>query len=361
MPQNQYLKVSEFFDSKTVLQNGIQQARMETNELRHDMDNKLTLLTTQIQQILGSFNQQISKNDTIVELQDKYGDLLDNFTKLQNKYIHLQDKYVAQESELLFLRNKTTSLERRVTDLDHLKSVQTIKNEFELQQQVQVLKSETHVLTVNEQARRQDFQALYNLTLNLGKKADKLDEKIQKSDLRSNISLLDIRKEIDDLVINQTNLTNTKVQKIVHDTNKSLALINQQIVKTNEKVGLTACMDTNGNRASGSILKFHDVSTSYNIHNLQAFQNTGKFKCEEEGLYLVSAWIFARPAPYLAILKNNNLIGRAYSYDSTSHNSATFVGVVNLNVNDFVWVQTDTSTNVYNHPRTSCLTIIKIK
>lgn len=234
-PQNQYLTVSEFFDSKTELQNGIQQARLETNGLRHDMDNKLILLTTQIQQILGSFNQQISNNDTIVELQDKYGDLLDNFTKLKNKYIHLQDKYVAQESELLFLRNKTTSLERRITDLDHLKSVQTIKNEFELQQQVQVLKSDTHALTVNEQARRQDFQALYNLTLNLGKKADKLDEKIQKSDLRSNISLLDIRKEIVDLGRNQTDLTNAKVQKIAHDTNESLVAINKQIVKTNEK------------------------------------------------------------------------------------------------------------------------------
>ncbi|XP_063409001.1 uncharacterized protein LOC134692478 [Mytilus trossulus] len=233
--QDQYLTVSEFFDSKTELQNGIQQARLETNGLRHDMDNKLTLLTSQIQQILGSFKQQISKNDTIVELQDKYGDLIDNFTMLQNKYIHLQDKYVTQESELLFLRNKTSSLERRVTDLDNLKSVQTIKNEFELKQQVQLLQSETHVLTVNEQARRQDFQALYNLTLNLGKKADKLDDKIQNADFRSNMSLLDIRKEIDDLALNQTNLTNAKVQKIANDTSKSLAAINQQIVKTNKK------------------------------------------------------------------------------------------------------------------------------
>lgn len=120
-------------------------------------------------------------------------------------------------------------------------------------------------------------------------------------------------------------------------------------------------MDTNGDRASGSILKFHDVSTSYNIHNLQDFQNTGKFKCEEEGLYLVSAWIWAYPASYFAILKNDNVIGRAHSYDSTSHNSATFVGVVDLNVNDSVWVQIDAATNIYHPTRTSCLTIIKIK
>ncbi|CAC5401178.1 MYH [Mytilus coruscus] len=221
-PQNQYLTVSEFFDSKTELQNGIQQARLETNGLRHDIDNKMSLLTTQIQQIL-------------VELQDKYGDLLDNFTILQNKYINLKDKYVAQESELLFLRNKTTSLEKRVSNLDNLKSVQTIKNAYELKQQVQLLKSETHMLTLNEQARRQDFQALYNLTLNLGIKADRLDEKIKKSDLRSNITLLDIRKDIVDLGLNQTDLTNAKVQKIANDTNESLAAIRQQIVKTNEK------------------------------------------------------------------------------------------------------------------------------
>lgn len=52
---------------------------------------------------------------------------------------------------------------------------------------------------------------------------------------------------------------------------------------------------SSGGTITDTIMKFDDVRFSEGIKNLGAYKNTGKFTCENEGLYLISASISVVP------------------------------------------------------------------
>lgn len=128
-------------------------------------------------------------------------------------------------------------------------------------------------------------------------------------------------------------------------------------------VAMTACADST--KIVTGVVKFNDIKTNRNIHNLSYFKKNGKLTIEFEGLYLVSTWIFSitNGATY-ALYRNGNTIAFAYAhYDSDTINSnggtATATVSLELKAGDAIWIQTTTSMYVYHSY--SCFTFVKLK
>lgn len=126
---------------------------------------------------------------------------------------------------------------------------------------------------------------------------------------------------------------------------------------------MTAHPSRNIETSSGAIMKFDDVKYSIGITNVSAYKNTGKFVCELEGIYIISASVmsYTNGAEYYIYL-NGNTISDTYignhsgKFDHTG--AVTFVR--KLNPNDKVWLVASGSWHFYGGWY-SKFTIIKIK
>lgn len=197
---NQYLTI----DDKIKMHHDLE-------DLRTEQEKALNILATQLQLKLVNIEQKVaaqsSANDTcqrtIAELKQEYHEVENNNTKLTNVVRHLQnqvteleDKYLKQTDELKNktndlqhkvseievlknrtqaleknqnitgkLENKTLDLEHKVHDLVQLKSINQLQSLKNLQEKVQTVDSSVYSLISREQARNEDFLALYNMTV----------------------------------------------------------------------------------------------------------------------------------------------------------------------------------------------------
>lgn len=130
-------------------------------------------------------------------------------------------------------------------------------------------------------------------------------------------------------------------------------------------VAMTACVSSSGgSKPSGSIVKFDEVKTSVGVNNISSFRTSGKFNCEIDGLYLISAFIDTNSNyGYYHVYKNGITIGTTvFNYISSSdsiENTGTAVVTVELDIGDTVRIQTGRSMNVVSGLR-SCFTIAKL-
>lgn len=178
----QYLTVAEFYGEKN-----LQHQDME--RLRQDMDKKLALLANQLQQQLGILSVDAIRNETkrdIMLLTQKYTTLELDYNKLQTSHNHLQKAHTVlqeqlniqssfnnntdikirkSEKEIEILSNKSIAVDNELSVLKQLGNIKPIQDISALQQNVQTLKTQTHTLNMKEQARSQDFVALFNMTM----------------------------------------------------------------------------------------------------------------------------------------------------------------------------------------------------
>lgn len=126
---------------------------------------------------------------------------------------------------------------------------------------------------------------------------------------------------------------------------------------------MTAHSPRNIDISHGDIMIFDDVKYSIGIPNVSAYKNTGKFICELEGLYIVSASVMSYTSTAQYYIKlNGNLI----SETNIGHHSGIdyFTGAVTvtrkLNPADQVWLEAYGSWN-FHGGLYSKFTIIKIK
>lgn len=228
-PQKQsetYLTVSDFFDAKTIFQNRMDQNHKETSDLRHDVDTKLALLTSQMQRMFVSF-QNKTKHDNVQnaangtqELERKYQELLVNYTYLQNKLEEIQMNFT---KELAQCRNKIIEHGKELGELGTLKNVQPLRDITLVKNQLQSVNSELHALSVSDHARREDFRALYNLTVN-GQKDTQEQLREQNASIAQrfnhfgnteNSSLDMLNRKIEVLVEQTQNMTQEKTRQSI--------------------------------------------------------------------------------------------------------------------------------------------------
>ncbi|CAC5421384.1 unnamed protein product [Mytilus coruscus] len=151
--------------------------------LRQDMDKKLALLSNQLQQQLDTLSVDVIRNETkndMMLLAQKYTTLERHYNKLQTSHSQLQNAHnVLQgqfniqsrlnndtdtkirkgEKEIEILSNKSIAVDNELSALKQLANIKPIQDISSLQQNIQILKTQTHTLNMKEQARSQDFLA----------------------------------------------------------------------------------------------------------------------------------------------------------------------------------------------------------
>ncbi|VDI32015.1 Hypothetical predicted protein [Mytilus galloprovincialis] len=166
----QCVTLNEFYEAKKEQQYDLNVLSHKMERMKSDSEKTLTLLTSQIQQKLLSMensfkvNGQKNETDELQQLHQINRELQNRFTKLQKNFDNLQTKYKVIENELLQSRNTTSKLSVEVQTLQQLKTVQQLQDLNGLKLEMQSISKQTHSLAVNQQARNQDFLALYNQT-----------------------------------------------------------------------------------------------------------------------------------------------------------------------------------------------------
>lgn len=156
----------------------------------------------------------------------------ENYTLLEKANEH---RFNLQESEITALRNNSAALEKEISKLVQLKSINQSLNLHNVQKEVQELKQTTSFLKSNQNARNQDFLALYNMTL----MADKyIQEEVRHLEMYQNSTF----KNVFSLIKNNSNFMENELVVLAHELNISLSnafsqmnMLSSQVVDNRNK------------------------------------------------------------------------------------------------------------------------------
>ncbi|XP_071177348.1 uncharacterized protein [Mytilus edulis] len=304
-------------------------------------------------------NVQNAANGT-QELERKYQALWENYTHLQNKLDEIQMNFT---KELAQCKNKIMGHEKELSDLRTLKNIQPLRDVTIVKNQLQSVNTELHALSVSDHARREDFRALYNLTVN-GQKDTQEQLREQNVSIaqrfyhfgnREHASLDMLNRKFEVLIEKKHNMTQEKqrsqdrmLEDLKRNVNLTFTNLQLQISNNGDKVAMTACVSYHHSLSAGIVLKFGDIRTHVGIlnDNLSSFRSSGKFTCQKEGLYRISSWMLSdTDIATIGIYRNSNNLAKVYiTYDSDSDTSAgtgTAVVTVELQVGDTVYVKAE--------------------
>ncbi|XP_071174593.1 uncharacterized protein [Mytilus edulis] len=396
-----YLTVSEYYGDKNQMHSELEKVQETLNQqhesYRHQQEKTMNLLTNQLQQKFDLIEKmlaaQMPNNETKAiaalkkknqELENKfntiqgkltakeqmYNELAENNTKLQEAIVTQEKKTANLQQDLLKVQtkydaeiyiavNKTIALGLKITQLEQLQSIKQLQTLQTLQDQVQTFDSRINLLTSHEQARNQDFLALYNLTTSSKHELENKMNKQYKA-IEKNLSNLtsESRNENEKLA----NHTMKEMDKMGRYHNSSFSLFQQNLEKQLQKVVVTSCYGRGvHSRVPAGPLKFPDIKTSVGVSNLSSFQSTGKFTCRVPGYYyIVTTLMSVDTNVKIDIMKNSNSIHwqyvTGYIKDQGAWTPGTAAVALELKTNDNVWIKLQSTYYIHQ----SCLTIFKI-
>ncbi|XP_076071310.1 uncharacterized protein LOC143042745 isoform X6 [Mytilus galloprovincialis] len=227
----------------------------------------------------------------------------------------------------------------------------TISTFLQEMEDVTARKSDLRTMEENLNGRIEQMKEKQNLTES---KLSAVEADFERSTKR------DVTARKNDVRIMEENLEKSIEQQKI--TESKLSSVEAQLKSSTKRVAMTAHPSSYGT-ITNTIMKFDDVKYSVGITNLSSFKTTGKFTCEHEGLYLISASVMSNTNDaHYHIRLNGNTISQTYI---GQHNGGKlFTGAVTvtrtLNPNDQVWLYASGSWYLYGGTN-SKLTIIKVK
>lgn len=172
--------------------------------------------------------EHFSENDTCkntYDLEQIIKDIQDNNTRLAKNF---EDIEVKSEN----LNDQTTVLRQSLQKLLQLSTIQPLQTMGSRQNKVQTIDSFVLSIRNREQARDQDFMALYNMTLqsqvkiyNDSTKLQKLEESLNKS-----VSNASANFNVLEGVTNEMNATIKQLQQNVSENNEK-GIFNEELIK----------------------------------------------------------------------------------------------------------------------------------
>lgn len=117
--------------------------------------------------------------------------------------------------------------------------------------------------------------------------------------------------------------------------------------------------------SGGSKILFPYVQTRFGVSNsaLSVFGSSGKFTCEEAGLYLISSFLMTDTKGYVYIYfyKNVNIVGRVFFSVTSGHSyqTSTIATVQYFNKHDTFHVQPQTTIHIYGNTY-SCISFLQL-
>ncbi|VDH98347.1 Hypothetical predicted protein [Mytilus galloprovincialis] len=362
---NQYVTSSVFFAESKARHQGDEQLRLY-------VDQSLAILTSQLENKFDFVEQKLIKCENQSVHNQAYESLEQQFVDLERKYVDLERKYNQLKSvnndynlikhQLVSVQNKTSEISNDVLILKQLGNIKPLQEIQTLQQAVQTVSAQTQSLSVNERARSQDFLALYNMTIDSKRLIRELyvNASNQLKDLETNSSKQLLRLE-QNLNSTAAGIIYQMEVKEIYD-NATMSEMQKQINKNAERVAITAHPSSQGT-LSTTIIKFDNVKFSVGISNMSAYKTTGKFTCEQEGLYMISASVLSNTnGAHYYIKLNGKDISLTYigSHSSTYDHTGAVTVTQKLYPNDQVWLYAGGSWYLFG-ALYSQLTIITIK
>ncbi|CAC5383999.1 unnamed protein product [Mytilus coruscus] len=323
----------------------------EEKQARHQLEQIVATLQTKLDAMNNYGGQQAINLTTYIlpyvsrlekqekelkAVQTRYGNLLQTkdaeITKLSSTMTVLEQNYTSllHDSTVTQANYKTLKLE--------VEGLKQIKN-LDVANGLQETKNDINMLKASNQARSQDFLALYNLTISAKK-----DISISKKELDNiyNGSVVDTK--IQDL--------NDKMYRLEMSHNLTSLQVNTNV----KKVGFTA---RGGRIISGDLIEFTDIMTSYGLSMHSAYTG-GIYHVTYPGYYLITINIFATKDAYFYIRKNNAEIVAAIVHYNGSENGfhmASASAFVQLSSGDTVRIK---GFRVGSVDGTSSMTIVRI-
>lgn len=311
-----------------------------------------------------------AKNWNILRTECK--DLKTENNLLKMKVDSLDRKHSHLENYTNVLKQELTSLQQ-LKGITHLQTVLNVRNETTiLRKELKITNNSLNSLRNDAEARKQDFVALLN-------KADSTEQKLEFS-----IMAFDDKLEYQE---NQTKL----VMKLMQDEmqkfgtyqnqtfkhieenltavegiqNVSVGKLELEIHNMSNRAALTVCAKYKS-YSSGDYIIFPYVKTRYGVSNstVSALGNSGKFKCEKAGLYLLSASLTTNTKTYVQIQMHRNngeqLVLIAFpEITGYSYRTNTFSFLQHLNMHDILYMQADTTATIYGN-QWSCISFLQL-
>ncbi|VDI47632.1 Hypothetical predicted protein [Mytilus galloprovincialis] len=309
---------------------------VEEKEQRHTLELAVTQLHSDFQSLHKNYSDLENNCSTIFEQYSR----LKNETELQqikldeiNQNIAIKKIFQAQIMRYVSdLSSNMSKFQKEVDDLAQLKNVNQLKDVTSLQSVMKTLQQGLLQVNITQQARGQDFLALYNMTLYL------------------------------------RSLSEAQAHRI---TGLSLQLDKnqQQIANVSNAVSMTGCVDAEKIHSAESVILFSDIKTIIGIFDVASFKTNGTFRCPSAGLYLITVTVTSGTfnAHYYVYINSkkefNGFVSKHSPTDYTDignfEHPGTIIFTARLEVNDIMYVQAGKimSISIWN----SCLSITKIK
>ncbi|XP_063401904.1 uncharacterized protein LOC134686161 [Mytilus trossulus] len=322
--------------------------RNQIFQFQRENEQTLQLLTTQLQQKLTVMDDKLKQsnkpNDTIelAHLEQKNRDLELNLTILQEKHRLLQISFVRQNDQLDLLKNTSTEVIKELSEIKQLKIVNQTLDLRVVQSKIQSLEQKTALLTNNQNARSQDFLALYNVTRVTDANVQNLGGYILKQEVKqltteSHINVLN--NQFLDIEAQQ----NTTFEEIMAKINTIESQVSNnskqgynEMLKKGETIAFSAYRTSPQSLSDGTKVLFNQVWT--NVGNgYQA--STGIFTAPREGLYHFTAVLMSTNGGSLFSKIYHNKTPTAGNYITGSgYKTGTFDVVFSLQRGDEVYI-----------------------
>ncbi|VDI12562.1 Hypothetical predicted protein [Mytilus galloprovincialis] len=309
---------------------------VEEKEQRHNLELAVTQLHSEFQILHKNYS----------DLKNNCSTILEQYTRLKNvsevHQIRLDEINQNRANEKIFqstivrsiteVTSNISKIQTQVDDLMQLKNIKQLQDVRNLQLVMKTLQQGLLQVNITQQARGQDFLALYNMTLYI------------------------------------RSLSEAQARRI---TGLSLQLDKnqQQIANVSNAVSLTACLDSDKIHSEESVILFSDIKTSIGVPDASSFITNGTFRCPSAGLYLITVTVTSGTfnAHYFVYINSkkefNGFVSKHSPTDYTDignfEHSGTISVTARLDVNDTLYVQAGKI--MYISTWNSCLSITKIK
>ncbi|CAG2223148.1 C1QL [Mytilus edulis] len=341
----------------------------------------------------GSVNGGLTSNH--------YNALLDIITE-ERKERKQMEQYIRQlemEKNYEHVRSELEKVQSKPAECRNLTERQT--NTTYMAKVVEITQNQVNMLLAHEKARKEDFLALYNLTLNNQNTMTRVNtdaqfrEKelrinmeeryhnlsaalgIMENKIKSNLTLTnqntmarvntdaqfrekELRKYTDERYHNLSVVFGIMENKIKSD----LMFLQDKLTKESEQVAVTACA-TSGLYNRNSVVRFPNIKTSYGNNSFSTLESNGKFTCSTPGLYFIVASMMTNvPNSEYQIRKNGDslvyvrIVPNVSNDPRGQYHTGTGSAVVFLDFHDTIDIHTVTGIDI--HPGYSCVSLFKI-
>ncbi|CAC5406330.1 unnamed protein product [Mytilus coruscus] len=221
---SQFLTETEFLQAKNLL-------KQNTDDLRHDMDKTFALMTSQLKSKFDLVETKLAEvdkrnetnNDCVsmekyIALEQKLTIVEQKLTNVQRENDQIKQKNTIVENELLSLKNNSTKQDTKIEELQNLGAIKPLQEFSALRQSVHLNTDKIHSLSMNEQARSQDFLALYNRTTATGKKVTEMETNMNNVILQlkhnQTMTMNDMKQSLDNQLTSFQTIYNSTVKDL---------------------------------------------------------------------------------------------------------------------------------------------------